>query len=418
MDIKLLRRQGMSIREIARRTGLSRKTVRSALSRTTPKPYGPRPPRPAKIDPFVPYLEAALEERPWVRAITLFHELEELGYPGCYEGVKTFVRERRQLADAQRRATVRFETGPGVEGQFDWKGHLTGLIDSAPDLKVWFFRFVLAYSRLRVTRAVLHTQLPAVLSDLIDVFHTLGGVPHRLVFDNFKGAVISPRPHLVLNPNFVAFCRHYGTEPAPALPRSPERKGKIERSFLDLEHSGLLQEVYPSLEALQAALDEDDARFANRIHSTTAARPIERLARDREFLIPLPPVAFDPRVPETRLVLSDCVVSYNGARYSVPYRLVGSKVTVKADPRQPRIEIFDRDQLVATHALAEKGARVVLEEHVADLRRPRFDRLRDRAASPVRTQAPPEPPQLVTWSRVAVAQRPIEDYARVLEVMP
>ena len=53
MDVRQLHRQGASVRAIARRTGLSRATVRRILAGPVPKPYGPRPPRPRKLDPFL-----------------------------------------------------------------------------------------------------------------------------------------------------------------------------------------------------------------------------------------------------------------------------------------------------------------------------------------------------------------------------
>jgi transposase len=68
MDIKLMHRQGASIREIARRTGLSRVTVRKILSQKAPKPYTPRPKRPGLLEPFTDRLTQALEARPWAKA--------------------------------------------------------------------------------------------------------------------------------------------------------------------------------------------------------------------------------------------------------------------------------------------------------------------------------------------------------------
>jgi transposase len=414
MDIKALNRQGMSIRAIARHTGLSRQTVRKVLSETVPSSYGPRRPRPSKLDPFKPYLLSALGSRPWVRATVLYHEVVEQGFAGHYELVKCFVRTERRAEAARRRACVRFETGPGVEGQFDWKGPVTGLLEDAPEQKVWIFRYLLAWSRYRVTCAVTSMKLPAVLADLADVLGEFGGVPKRLVFDNFKAAVLQPRPRLKLHPQFVDFCAHYGVEPEPALVYSPERKGKTERTFRDLEESDLLHCSYPTLAALQRALCEDDARYLERVHTTTGEAPVVRLVREKTFLTTLPEAHFDIRVPETRRVLSDCVVSYGGAYYSVPYELVGQRVTVKADPRRPRLEIFDAERLVASHALVAKGERSMVEAHIAELRRPRWDRVRQRQPAPP-PQPEPQPPQLVTWTRVAVAVRPIEEYADILE---
>ena len=72
-----------------------------------------------------------------------------------------------------------------MEAQFDWKGPVSGLLASAPGMKVFFFRLVLGYSRFRISRVVTLQTLPAILADLIDVLETLGGVTQRLVFDNF-----------------------------------------------------------------------------------------------------------------------------------------------------------------------------------------------------------------------------------------
>src|SRR5215203_5055329 len=123
MNLKLLHRQGMSIRAIARHTGLSRQTVRKVLSQKVPSHYAPRVPKPSKLEPFYSYLRETLSARPWVRSSILFAELCERGYSGCYDLVKRWVRRHRRSQSAHARATVRFETGPGVEGQFDWKGH-------------------------------------------------------------------------------------------------------------------------------------------------------------------------------------------------------------------------------------------------------------------------------------------------------
>jgi len=143
MDIKSLSRQGMSLRQIARTTGLSRATVRRALMQAVPRRYGPRPPRPGKLTSFEPYLLGEIEARPWARATTLYEEVRAKGYTGHYEGIKRFVRARRREQRAMRSACVAFETAPGQEAQFDWKGPLHGLIRTQPDLAVFVFRLLL-----------------------------------------------------------------------------------------------------------------------------------------------------------------------------------------------------------------------------------------------------------------------------------
>lgn len=325
-------------------------------------------------------------------------------------------RQQRQHLHAAQRACVRFETGPGVEGQGDWKGPVTGLLVHAPQQAVYIFRFVLGYSRLRVTRAAPVMTLPAILADFIRVFELLQGVPQRFVFDNFKAAVLRPRPHLQLHAVFADFCAHYGIEPAPALVYSPQRKGKVERGFLDLEHAELLRQPYADLTALQAALETADRVHAERVVSPTGASPRQRFERERPFLLPLPPGPFDPRLPETRRVLSDCTISSRGASYSVPHQLVGKRLTGKADPSGTHWEIFDGAERVATPRCVATGHRVIGEAHVAPLRQARWARVRRRPAErPALAPPVPPAPALLVWPQVAVMQRSLHDYARVIE---
>lgn len=414
MDVKLMHRQGHSLRHIARLTGMSRVTVRRILSAPTPKGYGPRPPRPSKLDPFVPRLEALVAERPKATASWLHRQLAVAGFEGCYETVKLRMRTRRREERARARACVRFETAPGIESQFDWKGPLKGLIAGAPEVAVHLFRFVLAWSRARWTLVVPDLKLPVTLAALNWAFAKAGGVTQRLVLDNPKTCVTRPKPHLELHPQFLAFCQHFGCEPDPAWPYHPERKGKTERSLRDLDEECVLDTTYPSLAALQAAVTAvDEARLA-RVHTTTGEPPAARLERERAAMIALPAVAFDPRVPEIRRVLSDCTVSLDGARYSVPFIHVGSRVIVKADPLGSGLEIFAGVECVARHARASRGARVVVEEHVAELRRPRFDRLRERASRLHPVSAPPETLSVVTWPLATVEQRDITAYAEAV----
>jgi transposase len=122
MDLKLLSRQGMSIRAIARHTGLSRNTVRRALAAKTPPGYKARPVKERKIDPYLGYLRDQVAARPWIPAAELARALEPRGYRGSYETVKVACRQLRREHQAGKRACVRFETGPGQEAQFDWKG--------------------------------------------------------------------------------------------------------------------------------------------------------------------------------------------------------------------------------------------------------------------------------------------------------
>jgi transposase len=67
--------QGLSIKQIARRTGRSRTTLRKALAAAVPPAYGPRPKRPSKVDPFLPAIRELLSDEPTLCGVRILEEI-------------------------------------------------------------------------------------------------------------------------------------------------------------------------------------------------------------------------------------------------------------------------------------------------------------------------------------------------------
>ncbi|MFN3717050.1 MAG: helix-turn-helix domain-containing protein, partial [Thiobacillus sp.] len=120
MEIRILRRQGLGLREIARQTGVSVNTVRKYLADEAAPRYKAREPRPGKLEPFKAYLTERIEAaRPhWIPATVLTREIRERGYTGCEKVVSRFVRAFKPMPKAD--PVVRFETEPGRQMQVDW----------------------------------------------------------------------------------------------------------------------------------------------------------------------------------------------------------------------------------------------------------------------------------------------------------
>jgi transposase len=120
-DIEELRTSGLSITAISQMTGYDRKTIRKhLLGGTANREYGPRPPRPGKLENFKPYIQDRLQAGVW-NAVVLLREIRERGYAGGYGTVKEFLQPQREAARTV--AVRRFETAPGKQAQVDW-GHL------------------------------------------------------------------------------------------------------------------------------------------------------------------------------------------------------------------------------------------------------------------------------------------------------
>src|SRR5271157_501683 len=132
-DLGIIRRlhyrDGVSLSEIERRTGLTRKTIRrwlKAAEGTEPK-YRRRATKDTKITPFAAQLTKALEtdarrpKRDRRTALKLFGELKSVGFDGDYSRVTEFVRRWREAGGqmlVRAYVPLRFELGEAF--QFDW----------------------------------------------------------------------------------------------------------------------------------------------------------------------------------------------------------------------------------------------------------------------------------------------------------
>src|SRR5665213_1678385 len=119
VEVRVLKRQGKSIRAIARELGLSRVTVRRYLCKVGAQRYGPREPRPTKLAPHVKYLLLRIEAaRPkWIPATVLLREIRERGYAGGISQLKAYL---APLKRGEPEPLVRFETEPGEQMQADF----------------------------------------------------------------------------------------------------------------------------------------------------------------------------------------------------------------------------------------------------------------------------------------------------------
>src|ERR1700739_4850088 len=119
VEIRVLRRQGMGVRAIARELGLSRVAGRRYLRDPNARRYGPREPRPTKLGPYIAYVLGRVEaSRPkWIPATVLLREIREQGYAGGVSQLKAYL---RPLKCQEPEPLVRFETEPGEQMQADF----------------------------------------------------------------------------------------------------------------------------------------------------------------------------------------------------------------------------------------------------------------------------------------------------------
>jgi transposase len=401
--IRVLAKQGASLREIARRTGRNFRTVRKAVASPEPPRYRRQPGR-TQLTPYADWVVARLTAGV-TRATRLYRELKPLGYPGAYPTVQRFVKAWKT---AQREvATVRFETVPGQQAQVDW-GEDWGIWPDGRREKVYAFCAVLGYSRRRFVTYRRRCDLWAFLGAHRAMLEYWGGVPREILYDNLKTAVLGwPGGAVRWHPTFLAFAAHYGFTPVACQPARAQTKGKTERVVGYVRHDFFVGRAFRDLADLNAQALAWCAETDERVHGTTHERPAARAATEAAALQPLPALPYDTRRVEFRVVSRDCYVSLDGTLYSVPWRWAGRRVTVKVD--ETRVRIFHDTTALADHPRARgRGAVVLDSRHVADLPP------RRRPARPAPGPPPTAEAAVLAWAQrafgVAVERRPLAVY--------
>lgn len=367
LEIRQMYAGGLSISEIARRTGRDRKTIRKWL-RTNAMPKPAKRKRSSMLDQHEAFTLEQMQKGV-TSASKMLYLLQQRGFKGKIRIVRAFMAPYRPMAKAA--ATVRFETPPGKQAQVDWADF--GYIEvDGRRLKLYCFIMVLAYSRAMYLEFVTATDMKTFMRCHINAFKFFGGVPHEILYDNVKTVVKDRdddnRP--VFNERFLDFSSYYGFRPRLCLPYHAWTKGKVERPVRYIRQNFWQGIQFCSLEDLnrQAALWRDTVANV-RIHATTRVQPVVRLAE--EDLIPLTNrVDFDTSEYSSRRVSREVAISYKGNRYSVPWQLVGKDVVVRLLPSGQEIQVLWQGQIVAQHELAEgKGKFVVDPAHFQGLNR-------------------------------------------------
>jgi transposase len=295
VEIRVLRRQGWSIRAIARESGLSRVTVRRYLEDPDAAVrYGPREPRPTKLGPHIQYILGRIEAaRPgWIPAAVLLREIKERGYTGGISQLQEYV---APLKGGEPEPLVRFETEPGEQMQADFTHVRRGRYP------LLAFVATLGYSRASFVRFTVAEDTETLCACLRESLIYFGGVPAHVLLDNPKTVVIQRdfygEGQHRFNRDLLGLAEEFGFRPRLCRPYRAKTKGKVERfngylkgSFLiplaaTLKQSGLKLD----LTAANAHIGPWLQNVANaRIHGTTGEVPNVRLQLEREKLQPLP----------------------------------------------------------------------------------------------------------------------------------
>ncbi|ENB27809.1 helix-turn-helix family protein [Escherichia coli BCE032_MS-12] len=190
MEIKILHKQGMSSRAIARELGISRNTVKRYLqAKSEPPKYTPRPAVASLLDEYRDYIRQRIADaHPYkIPATVIAREIRDQGYRGGMTILRAFIRSLS--VPQEQEPAVRFETEPGRQMQVDWGTMRNG---RSP---LHVFVAVLGYSRMLYIEFTDNMRYDTLETCHRNAFRFFGGVPREVLYDNMKTVVLQ-REHI------------------------------------------------------------------------------------------------------------------------------------------------------------------------------------------------------------------------------
>jgi transposase len=353
-------RDQLSLSEIAKRTGMSRNTIKKWLK--APSDVVPKYERgkfEGKLSAYEPTLDQALttdSHRPKQgrrSGRALFAQIRAQGYRGGYSAVTDYIRRWRvESVASPTNAFVPLSFELGEAFQFDWS-------DEAMVVGGVFYNVQVAHLKLCASRAFWLVAYPSQGHEMLFDAHTrsfqaLGGVTRRGIYDNMRTAVdkVQRGKQRIVNARFSAMCSHYLFDPDFCNVASGWEKGVVEKNVQDSRRRIWIEAStrrFGSFVELNAWLGERCrsvwADTAHPIHRQFTVAEMWELEKGHLMSMPTP---FDGYVERLARVSSTCLVVAARNRYSVPCEWAGQIVSTRVYPG--RIDVASADAVVASHA--------------------------------------------------------------------
>ncbi len=370
-EIRCMHRvERLSIREISRRTGLHRKTVRRALAAQAPPKYS-RPPAASKLDPFKGWICEQLRADPGIQSLRLREMAAELGYRGGKTIFDDYVREVRPRF-LVRRTFQRTIYRPGELVQCDlWEPRAPIPVGHGQTRRGWVVTAELCWSRVLAGALIFSKEAPDILWGVGRCLARIGALPEKLVWDREGAIAGGGRP----TSEFVAFCGQLGVGWVILDAGDAQAKGLLERSHRFMRTNFEPGRRFANPVDFQLQFDGWCDRVNGRVHRTVRAVPAERLIEEHGRMRPLP-----ARMPDTdrRFVTRVPAQPYlrvDRNDYSIDPAFAGRRVEVRVSQGEVIAVVLDAGEVACRHRRSFAGGLTSTDpQHQSELERMRARR--------------------------------------------
>jgi transposase len=357
--------RGVGIKELARRYGVDRNTVRRAVRSSEPPRYQ-RPAVASKLEPFKDEVHRLLKDDPKLSGVRVRELIEPLGFDGGKTIVDDYLREVRPVF-LKLRTHQRTVYRPGEICQWDlWETSAPVPVGHGQLRRAWVVVCCLGYSRAGAGALVFSKEAPDVLWGMGRCLWSLGALPELMVWDR-EGCLHAGagRP----TESYAAFCGQLPVGWLFCEPSDPQAKGAVERLQGYMESNFEPGRRFANHLDFQLQLDDWFAKANARTHKTLRVRPIDRLLEEREVMRPLP--EREPCLDRRWVVrvAPDPHLRFDTNDYSLDPNLVGRRVEVCASQREIMAVALDSGELACRHErVFAKNRTITALEHARTLR--------------------------------------------------
>lgn len=334
----------------------------------------------SKLDPYRQIIQDKTDQG--CSAYAIFKFIEKKGFNGKYTIVKNLCKKFRQ--EGQQKATIRFETNPGLQAQVDWKEEVKLVSKNGELFTVNIFLMLLGYSRRKYLQLTIDRNQDTLMNAMVEGLRYFGGVPKEIIFDNMKTVVDRSKTQYdkaVINDRFYQFSRDMGFEVWACRPYRPQTKGKVEALARTVDRLMVYNHEFESIDELDELVRELRDDLNSEVSRATGKIPDELWRKEKEYLQSLPPndiLDTYLTIPLTRKVSKESMIVYNNRKYSLPVNYIAKTVNIKEE--NGRLHIFYRQQEIASYEVKDRPFNYKLE-HMTEILR--SDAMKYRSADEI-----------------------------------
>ena len=265
-------------------------------------------------------------------AMAAYKFIQKKGYSGKYSTVAAFIKNHKN--EEITKATIRFETAPGLQAQVDWKEELTMISKHGEVFKVNIFLMVLGYSRMKFLHLTTDRTQATLFLCMIEAFKYFEGIPHEILFDNMKTVIDRSKStfsNVEFNKTFKYFADDLGFKPIACRAYRPQTKGKAEALAKLTNRLVVYNEEFESYSELENIVKSFNEEINNEVSQATNEVPLLRFEKEKEYLKPLPPMDMllsYISCEKVYTVTKESMIKYKGKKYSVPTKYIGKKLNI------------------------------------------------------------------------------------------